>query len=123
MKLKFDSTQRFQIEAVASIVDLFDGQILSKEDFTIEINTIAELGQTSFFHSELGIGNNIGMSANVIYKNLVKIQEQNDLDPIEESDFQKNGMNFSVEMETGTGKTYVYLRTVFELNQKFGFKK
>ena len=32
-------------------------------------------------------------------------------------------MNFSVDMETGTGKTYVYLRTIYELNKTYGFKK
>jgi len=123
MKLKFDSEQSYQKEAIASIIDLFDGQPLSKEDFTIEIDTAVESGQGSFFQSELGIGNNIVISQNAIYKNLSKILEKSDLDPIQEADFQENGMNFSVEMETGTGKTYVYLRTIFGLNQKYGFKK
>lgn len=123
MKLKFDSEQSYQKEAVASIIDLFDGQPLSKEDFTVEINTAVESGQSSFFQSELGIGNNIVISLNAIYKNISKILEKNDLDPIQEADFQENGMNFSVEMETGTGKTYVYLRTIYGLNQKYGFKK
>ncbi|MEW6527680.1 MAG: DEAD/DEAH box helicase family protein, partial [Spirochaetota bacterium] len=38
-------------------------------------------------------------------------------------EFEYNGLNFTVEMETGTGKTYVYLRTIYELNKKYGFKK
>jgi type III restriction enzyme len=59
----------------------------------------------------------------VILKNLNRLQEANDLDGIPEKEFAKNGLNFSVEMETGTGKTYVYLRTIFELSQKYGFKK
>lgn len=123
MKIKFDSEQLFQKEAVASIVKLFDGQPLSKEDFTIEINTSADSGQTSLFQSELGIGNNIVINQNSVYKNLTDIQDNNDLDVIDKVLFQNYGMNFSVEMETGTGKTYVYLRTIFELNQKYGFKK
>lgn len=123
MKLKFDSSQQYQIEAVASILDLFEGQTLSKEDFTVQIDTSIQSGQGSFFQSELGIGNNIVIDDTTLYKNLIQIQERNDLDPIKENDFQNNGMNFSVEMETGTGKTYVYLRTIFELNQKYGFKK
>jgi len=123
MKIKFDSSQPFQKDAVNAIINLFEGQSLSKEDFSVQINTTALKGQTSVFQSELGIGNSIILSADAIYKNFVSIQEKNDLDPIEESAFSKNGMNFSVEMETGTGKTYVYLRTIFELNQKYGFKK
>src|SRR5688500_16312769 len=123
MKLKFDSTQAYQANAVSSIVDLFDGQPLSQGDYTVEINTSSEKRQSSIFQSELGIGNNIVINEDSLYNNLVSIQEQNDLDPIDKDDFIKNGMNFSVEMETGTGKTYVYLRTIFELNQKYGFKK
>lgn len=118
MKFKFDSSQQYQIDAVASIVDLFEGQPLNKEDFTVQMATA-----TPLFQSELGVGNNIIVDESVFYKNLLSIQERNDLDTITELSFRENGMNFSVEMETGTGKTYVYLRTIFELNQKYGFKK
>ena len=123
MKLKFDSTQLYQSHAVASIVDLFDGQPLAQGDYTFGINASTEKSQSSIFQSELGIGNNIIIDLDTIHKNLSSIQERNDLDPNTQEDFEKNGMNFSVEMETGTGKTYVYLRTIFELNQKYGFKK
>ena len=123
MKLKFDSTQLYQKHAVSAIVDLFEGQPLAQGDYTIEINASNQRVQSSIFQSELGIGNNIVINEDAIYNNLTSIQEQNDLDPIVKDDFVKNRINFSVEMETGTGKTYVYLRTIFELNQKFGFKK
>lgn len=123
MKIKFDSEQSFQKEAVASIVGLFDGQPLNKEDFTVEINTAVSAGQSSLFQSELGIGNNVVINDEALQRNLSKILNTNDLDVIDTASFQNNGMNFSVEMETGTGKTYVYLRTIFELNQKYGFKK
>lgn len=123
MKIKFDSEQTFQKEAIASIVDLFDGQPLNKEDFAVEISTSVDNGQGSLFQSELGIGNNIVINPTAIYNNLTNVLDKNDLDLIDKDGFQDNGMNFSVEMETGTGKTYVYLRTIFELNQKYGFKK
>lgn len=123
MKLKFDSTQAFQIAAVRSITDLFDGQPLALGDFTVEINTAGSSAQGSIFQSELGIGNNLILENEAILKNLHRLQEENDLDAIPEKEFEKNGLNFSVEMETGTGKTYVYLRTIFELSQKYGFKK
>lgn len=123
MKIKFDSTQAFQIAAVESITNLFDGQPLNLGDFTVEINTAVTSGQGSIFQSELGIGNNLILDDEAILKNLNRLQEENDLDAIPEKEFTKNGLNFSVEMETGTGKTYVYLRTIFELSQKYGFKK
>lgn len=124
MKLKFDSTQEYQIQAVNSFIDLFDGQPLNQGDYTIEINAKAEIGQQlSTVQTELGIGNHLAIDDETILKNLHNIQERNDLDPISEQEFKYYGNNFSVEMETGTGKTYVYLRTIFELSQKYGFKK
>ncbi len=94
MKLKFDSNQTYQLEAVASIVDLFEGQTLNQDDFAVEIHTPVEKGQSSFFQSELGIGNNIILSDDTIYNNLISIQDRNDLDPINQSDFVDNGKNF-----------------------------
>ena len=123
MKLKFDSTQPFQLQAVHSFVNLFDGQPLNQSDYTVEINASNQQVQSSIFQSELGIGNNLTINEETLLKNLHAIQEENDLDATPEQEFKKNGFNFSVEMETGTGKTYVYLRTIFELSQKFGFKK
>lgn len=124
MKLKFDSTQEYQIQAVNSFIDLFDGQPLNQGDYTIEINAKADVGQQlSTIQTELGIGNHLVIDENTILKNLHNIQERNDLDPTPDTEFRNNNFNFSVEMETGTGKTYVYLRTIFELSQKYGFKK
>lgn len=124
MKLKFDSTQDYQIQAVNSFIDLFDGQPLNQGDYTIEINTKTDVGQQlSTIQTELGIGNHLAIDEDTILKNLHNIQERNDLDPTPEIEFKNNNFNFSVEMETGTGKTYVYLRTIFELSQKYGFKK
>lgn len=123
MKIKFDSTQEYQIQAVSSFIDLFDGQPLQQADYSIEINPTVETTQGSMFRSEMGIGNNLVLSDEAIFKNVQAVQERNDLDPIAKEEFEKNGLNFSTEMETGTGKTYVYLRTIFELSQKYGFKK
>ncbi|KAB2908169.1 MAG: DEAD/DEAH box helicase family protein [Ignavibacteriales bacterium] len=119
MKLKFDGSQQFQLEAISSIVDLFDGQPLNKGDFSIEIQTYPN----ALIQTELGFGNRLEISEEVIFENLINIQERNDLDISSFDEFVSNGLNFTVEMETGTGKTYVYLRTVFELNKKYGFKK
>ncbi len=123
MKLKFDSNQQYQIDAVNSLVELFDGQPLNKSDFSIEIYTAAAVGQTSILQNEQGIGNNLLLNSEAMHKNLNQIQQKSDLDLTSYHQFAINGLNFSVEMETGTGKTYVYLRTIFELCQKYGFKK
>lgn len=123
MKLQFEE-QAYQLDAVAAFVDLFEGQTLEQIDFAIEAGAVGTGQQASLLQNELGLGNAITISDAAIYDNLVKVQERNDIDPIaKEADFTKHGMNFSVEMETGTGKTYVYLRTIFTLNQKYGFKK
>jgi type III restriction enzyme len=124
MKIQFDGSQAYQLDAVASFVDLFEGQTLEQADFALETGSVNVGDQSTLFQSELGIGNHISISDAAIYDNMVAIQERNDIDPISsENEFRNHGMNFSVEMETGTGKTYVYLRTIFALSQKYGFKK
>lgn len=120
MKLKFDSSQEFQLQAIASIVDLFDGQPLNKGDFTIT-ETMDLVG--SQVQTELGIGNKLLIENETLHKNLHKIQDKNELDFTSPEAFRENKLNFTVEMETGTGKTYVYLRSIFELSSKYGFKK
>lgn len=75
-----------------------------------------EDGQFDFID---GVGNHLALTDEQILANLQKVQEQNEV-PVSES---LDGMHFSVEMETGTGKTYVYLRTIYELNSRYGFKK
>jgi type III restriction enzyme len=119
MKLKFNSNQQFQIDAVNSIVEIFDGQPLHKGDFEISMQTDGKGIFGSQVQTELGIGNNFILDESAILKNIHKIQDKNDIDRV----IELQGYNFSVEMETGTGKTYVYLRTIFELAQKYGFKK
>jgi len=123
MKLKFDSNQQYQIEAVESLVEIFDGQPLNKDDFSIVLSTGSLTEQESIFQTEHGFGNNLVPSPEAIHKNLNLIQLKYDLDQTPFNEFTNNGLNFSVEMETGTGKSYVYLRTIFELSQKYGFKK
>lgn len=123
MKLKFDSSQEFQLQAVSAITDLFEGQPLNQSDFALEITALDEFGNKSYLRTETGIGNQLVVSPEAVYDNLLVIQEKNGLDITGRDEFYKNGLNFTVEMETGTGKTYVYLRTIFELSRKYGFKK
>lgn len=130
MKLQFDPKQEYQIAAVNAVVDLFDGQPLSRGDFEISFHSEGFGVFSGQKQTELGVGNQLLIDRETLLKNLQRVQEQNDLDvdnallPALYDD--KNApapLNFSVEMETGTGKTYVYLRTIFELSRKYGFKK
>lgn len=114
MKLKFDPNLQFQIDAVKVMTEVFDGQPLSEGDLEIGFQR-----QDRLFRSELGVGNHLVLDDKKILNNVREIQERNDIERV--SSLQ--GMNFSVEMETGTGKTYIYLRSIFELNRKYGFKK
>lgn len=118
MKLHFDSKQEFQLEAVKAITDIFEGQPLSNNDFEFSINQTGEL------LSENGFGNKLRFSElSQLTENIQQVQKNNGLKISTEDEIISNGWNFSVEMETGTGKTYVYLRTIYELNKLYGFKK
>ncbi|KKP83928.1 MAG: Type III restriction enzyme, res subunit [Candidatus Moranbacteria bacterium GW2011_GWF2_35_54] len=140
MKLQFDSKQQYQIDAVNSVTSLFNGQPLNKGDFELEIEKNS--GQM-IIDGGFVVGNNLLLKEEEIIKNLHIVQEQNKLEKAdaenlntrfgtfkygerrygESSQKLKDGLNFSIEMETGTGKTYVYLRTIHELYKKYGFKK
>jgi len=119
MKLKFDSNQEFQKDAINAIVDIFDGLPLNEGGIKISIKSKGKGLFENLQQNELGIGNNLSLPEGEILKNIHKIQDRNDISRIP----TLQGMDFSVEMETGTGKTYVYLRTIFELNKKYGFNK
>ena len=114
MRLKFDPNLQFQIDAVNAIAEVFYGQPLSEGDLEIGFKRLDWIFQT-----ELGIGNNLILDEAALLKNIHLVQKHNDIEKV--SSFQ--GRHFSIEMETGTGKTYVYLRTIFELYKKYGFKK
>jgi type III restriction enzyme len=115
LKLQFDSNLDFQIKAIQSVIDLFEGQLLNNGDFEFSLTD----EEHSLQLNENGFGNNLLISKEQILENLRKVQRKN---KVNESG-ELAGYNFSLEMETGTGKTYVYLRTIYELNKNYGFKK
>lgn len=119
MKLKFDANLPYQEQAVSSIVDLFRGQTPMQANFTVS----AYAGQVGLFDTENGVGNKLELDEDDIVANLRAVQLRNGLAQTETKDLKANKYEFDVEMETGTGKTYVYLRTIFELHKNYGFSK
>ncbi|MDD3526115.1 MAG: DEAD/DEAH box helicase family protein [Bacteroidales bacterium] len=113
MKLTFEPNLHFQLEAIKSITDLFEGQPMEASALQSEIS------QLDTYANIYSYGNRLMIAEEQILTNLQGIQANNE---IRISD-KLEGMHFSVEMETGTGKTYVYLRTIYELNKLYGFKK
>ncbi len=116
MKLRFEPDLDFQLQAVDAVCDLFRGQEVCRTEFTV----IRDQQESYVFTEDtLGVGNRLTLLNEEILKNLNDIQLRNGLPPSS----SLNSGDFTVEMETGTGKTYVYLRTIFELNERYGFTK
>ena len=113
MKLQFEANQEFQLDAIQSAVDLFKGQPAGACEFAYAKAT----GTGGSFLSV--VSNNLILDEETILKNLQAVQKRNHVEGSEKLD----GFHFSIEMETGTGKTYVYLRTIHELYKIYGFKK
>lgn len=131
MQFQFDANQDFQLEAINAIADLFSGQRRHEVSFTLELG------------AALSIPNRLDLSEADILRNLQTVQKRS-FDPLnDEPEYTGDDVlqylegeaitaagkqkihfpNYSVEMETGTGKTYVYLRTALELHRRYGFRK
>ena len=124
MKLQFDPNQEFQMDAVRAVTDLFEGLPIKADSFSV---SVAEERGVGIFSSQtedvLACGNHAILPDDSLLENLHIVQKKNDID---ESDALQKTMGypqFSIEMETGTGKTYVYLRTIHELHTKYGYSK
>lgn len=136
MKLQFDPNQQFQLDAVTAVTNLFDGQPHAAPEYAL-----IDMGEWGGMLSgqnrtELGVGNRLLVTEDKLTANTRAVQALNEIDlddtaaplhtweildaPVER---YRDCPHFSVEMETGTGKTYVYLRTIFELSRDYGFQK
>ncbi len=114
MRLKFDANLEYQRDAVAAVVDVFLGQGRANNKFETTYTLPTGLTQTIS-----GLGNTLTLSDEELLANVHKIQERNNIFKTPEL----KGREFSVEMETGTGKTYIYLRTIMELSRRYGWRK
>ncbi|QOC22344.1 DEAD/DEAH box helicase family protein [Wenzhouxiangella sp. AB-CW3] len=127
MKLRFDANQDYQLEAISAVTDLFKGQPGPEAG----IAQFRQDAATSLQLTEVGIANRCVLTPEQWLDNLRVVQGANGLEacerlePLVDSDGEQVGNfpNFTVEMETGTGKTYVYLRTIHELHKRHGFSK
>src|ERR1017187_9120296 len=119
MRLHFEPNLDYQHTAIESVCDLFRGQETCRTEFTVTRDALAAQQTMAFAQNDLGIGNRLQLLDDELLANLGDIQIRNGLRP---SASLASG-DFTVEMETGTGKTYVYLRTIFELNRRYGFTK
>lgn len=130
MKFNF-KIQQYQTDAVDAVVKVFNGQ-----GFHDKINYIRDLGNTeqnlssqvSFDENEImddtGYKNElVELSDEQLLQNIQNLQSQNNikLSPTLVKDLGRCSLD--IEMETGTGKTYVYIKTMFELNKKYGWSK
>lgn len=127
MKLQFDANQPFQLSAVDAAARLFDGQPGADQG----VASFERDSATSLQLMEKGLGNRCVLPPEQWLSNLRAVQKLNGLPESTALEILKltdgsaagNFPNFTVEMETGTGKTYVYLRTIHELHRTYGFKK
>ncbi len=112
MKIQYQHLD-YQTDAVNSIVDLFD----------TGVNSIAKTRFSLASNNSFVIPNRLSINNTHLINNLIRVQKRN---------FKANNMptidddnlrDFSIEMETGTGKTYVYLKTIFELHERYGLTK
>jgi type III restriction enzyme len=141
MKFRFEPDLDYQLSAIDAVCDLFKGQDVSRTEFTVAPPVrppilAPEPTQEELFPGEeladamaqielwddgggVGYGNRLTLLPEHVLANLQTVQLRNALAPAEALE----SMDFTVEMETGTGKTYVYLRTIFELNRRYGWTK
>jgi type III restriction enzyme len=110
MKFQFQDNLDYQKEAIDVIVDIFDtGNNTSNNQ-----QSVLTVGSTT------AIANNLELDEARILNNVQNIQQEN---KVQEISKDLGSLDFSIEMETGTGKTYVYLRTMLELNKRYGLSK
>jgi len=122
MKIQFDSSLDYQKDAIKAITDIFQGQEICEANFTVYSPEFLAKQQNIAFN-EIGYGNRLTLTEGNLIENVQYIQLANGLKPSDRNEVDRNHLDFTIEMETGTGKTYVYLRSIMEMYKKFGFSK
>ena len=122
MKLKFKK-QQYQEDAALSVVRCFEGQPKGSRQDLIgrrkKLIDITNWNQNSV-EDIVSFGNNkILLTTEELRKNIRAVQKNNNIDYTDKEGYE----NYSIEMETGTGKTYTYIKTMYELNKAYGWSK
>ena len=117
MKFSFDAGLDYQRAAIDAVTGLFKGEDAMTSQFTVLAHPAAHSGFEGL--SDAGVGNRLRLDPDTILENLRSVQALTGLAP----EPSLSSMDVTIEMETGTGKTYVYLRTIYELNRQYGFAK
>lgn len=119
IEFKYAPDQPHQVEAINAVCDLFRGQQFAASTFSAGSEV---QGQQRMEYYSVGHGNDLHVAPGQLLDNLHGVQEDNCLPG---TSILTDGRlrDFTVEMETGTGKTYVYIRTIYELNQRYGLTK
>ena len=133
LEFRYEADQPHQLEAVEAVCGLFRGQRFAASSFSLEgaagpgpsealQEPLFGAFQQPLVFDTVGHGNSLRLAPGQLLENLHAVQEANCLPPTE---VYTGGRlrDFTVEMETGTGKTYVYTRTIYELNRRFGLTK
>ena len=139
MKLKF-KIQQYQTDAVESVINVFKGQPNQANlEYRMDKGKLyvvdskkhdIKFVQTNVFADSDDAGNSLGYKNNrlamdkvALFDNIRQIQTDNNIHQDEELCQKLGACQLDVEMETGTGKTYVYIKTMFELNKQYGWTK
>ena len=135
MKFRF-KIQQYQSDAVKAVADVFKGQpYQEKTKYTLDrgvVTTKAQLQFSLFDHLEginpeeldVGFANpRIELTPEALLTNIKEIQSLSNINESTSLSHSLGAVDIDVEMETGTGKTYVYIKSMFELNKKYGFSK
>lgn len=122
MKFKF-KIQQYQTEAVENTVAVFTGQpSYAIEGYRLDRGRQAQ--RQLDFDDETGYRNHcVELDGKALLKNINTIQNLYDITPSSSLSKGIGAVNLDIEMETGTGKTYVYIKTMFELNKQYGWSK
>lgn len=118
MKLRYKH-QRFQTEAARAVTDAFKGQ-----PFIDPAEFLHDVGQGRINYGEYGFANApLMIDRTQLTENVRAVQIAQGLKPIEYFEGEGDDVTLTVEMETGTGKTYTYIKTMYELNKLYGWTK
>ncbi|HJQ08736.1 MAG TPA: DEAD/DEAH box helicase family protein [Candidatus Saccharimonadales bacterium] len=111
MKFQFQDNLDYQKDAIDAVISIFD---TGKNKLSADQTSILTLGSITT------LGNDLEIDNERILENVRDIQKDNSIAEVSE---ELGSLDFSIEMETGTGKTYVYLKTMLELNKRYGLSK